>query len=252
MLHRTEGIILKSTPFAEADLIVTILSLEYGLIRVFAKSSRKTTSRFGSSLEPLTYSRIAFWGKENKELPRLTQSDIIRNFQSLRDEMNCLLKLLKMIEFTLKVVPEREKNRNVFNLLLNTLIWIERYLIRQRSESRQETRDNYTNYLNTVSVFYTIRLLDLEGFGPRLNGCARCNRSGTNFYISHGAILCENCASTTDHIKLSPQIINVYETLRKWDISKLERIRLTGPIIRELMGIIDAHTRYTLSIGNSR
>lgn len=230
MLHRTEGIVLKSIPFAEADLIVTFLTLDYGLIKVFAKSPRKTGSRFGSSLEPLTYSRISYWGKENKDLPRLTQSDIIKNFQSLREELECFLDILKIIELTLGIIPEREPHNEVFHLLLNTL---------NKMEGILEDRGQRT----TATLFYTIRLLDLSGFGPRLNGCARCNCSGLNFYISQGSVLCENCASTSDHIRLTPQTVRFYETLRRWDISKIERIRLTEHVARELHRIINAHIR---------
>lgn len=234
MLHRTEGIVLKTIPFAEADLIVTTLTLDYGLIRVFAKSPRKTGSRFGSSLEPFTYSRISFWGKENKDLPRLTQSDIIKNFQCLREELECFLGLLKIIDLTLRVAPEREALPDLFYLLLNTLIEIERYRTNRNGTSQK-------TYLDTITIFYNIHLLDLAGFGPRFNGCARCNREGFNFYISHGSVLCEDCASTSEHIRLTQQVIKVYETLRRWDISKLERIRLTEPIIRQLSNIINAH-----------
>ncbi|MFN3396589.1 MAG: DNA repair protein RecO, partial [Thermodesulfovibrionales bacterium] len=169
MLYRTESIVLKSIPFGEADLIVTLLTLDYGLIKVFAKSPRKTGSRFGSSLEPLTHSRISYWGKENKDLPRLTQSDIMKNFQPLREELDCFLDILKIIELTLGIIPEREPHNEVFHLLLNTLNKVEGIL-----ENRGQWK--------TAILFYTIRLLDLSGFGPRLNGCARCNCSGLNFY----------------------------------------------------------------------
>lgn len=244
MLYRTEGIVLKSMPYAEADLIVIILTLDYGLIKVFAKSPRKTGSRFGSSLEPLTYSRISFWGRENRDLPRLTQSDIIKNFQSLREELDCFLKLLKIIELTLKIVPERETADDLFYLLLNTLLEIERHNTNRNGTS---SKSKQLSYLDTITLFYNIHLLDLSGFGPRLNGCARCNRSGLNFYISHGSVLCENCASASEHIKLSPQIVKVYETLRRWDISKIKRLRLTEPIIRELFNIIDIHAKVIIA-----
>ena len=48
MLRRTEGIVLRTFPFGEADLIVTFLTADFGLIKVFAKSPRKIKSRFGS------------------------------------------------------------------------------------------------------------------------------------------------------------------------------------------------------------
>ena len=50
MLHRTEGIVLKNFPYGEADLFVTYLTPDMGIIKTFAKSPRKTKSRFGSSL----------------------------------------------------------------------------------------------------------------------------------------------------------------------------------------------------------
>ncbi len=58
MLKRTNAIVLKTFPFGEADLIVTHLTYDFGLINTFAKSPRKIKSRFGSSLEPLTCSKI--------------------------------------------------------------------------------------------------------------------------------------------------------------------------------------------------
>ena len=47
MLQRTEGIVLRTTPYGEADLIVTYLTKDHGIIKVFAKSPRKIKSRFG-------------------------------------------------------------------------------------------------------------------------------------------------------------------------------------------------------------
>ncbi len=58
MLKRTEGIVLRTIPFGEADLIVTYLTPDFGIIKLFAKSPRKTKSRFGSSLEPLSLVKV--------------------------------------------------------------------------------------------------------------------------------------------------------------------------------------------------
>ena len=104
MLQRTEGVVLRNIVFGEADLIVTYLTPDFGLLKLFAKSPRKIKSRFGSSLEPLTRTRISFWGKEDTALPRLTQSDIIHPFHLIRDTLNCFLKVLEIIELTIYVV----------------------------------------------------------------------------------------------------------------------------------------------------
>jgi DNA repair protein RecO (recombination protein O) len=235
MLRRSEAIVLRTTPFSEADLIVTILTLEYGLIKAFAKSPRKTKSRFGSSLEPLTYSRLAFWGREDADLPRLTQSDIIIPFQSVRERIGCFFRVTEMVELTLNLLPERETHRDVFHLFLSILGMIE------RADTGDEGAD-------LSDVLYKIRFLDMSGYGPRLEGCARCGGSGYDFYISHGSILCGRCARGMDTpMRLSPGVIRSYETLRRWDLAKVGRIKLSRKMLCELAEMLDTHIRYTIA-----
>ena len=61
MLYKTEGIVLKSMEYQEADKIVTIFTKDYGKITAIAKGVRKTKSKFGSSLEILTHSVFLFY-----------------------------------------------------------------------------------------------------------------------------------------------------------------------------------------------
>lgn len=235
MLHRTEAIVLKTTPFSDADLIVTALTLDYGLVKTFAKSTRKIKSRFGSSLEPLTYSKISFWGREESTLPRLTQSDIIKPFQSIRDRMECFFRVMEMIELTLSLLPEREPNRDCFHLLMSVL-------------NRIETSSSGNDDGVFDTILYKIRFLDMVGYGPRLDGCARCGKSGYNFYISHGAIICGGCAEGMDApMRLSPGVIKLYETLRRWDVSKIDRIKLSWALLSELSEMLDIHIQYTVA-----
>lgn len=234
MLKRTEAIVLKTMPFSEADLIVTSFTRDYGLVKTFAKSTRKTKSRFGSSFEPLTYSRISFWGKEDSALPRITQSDIIKPFQSIRDRIDCFFRVMEIVELTLNLLPEREAHRNVFDLLLSILTIME----------NDDGRDNGL----LKALLYKIRFLDMAGYGPRLDGCARCGRSGYNFYISHGSIICGVCAKGMDTpMRLSPGVVKSYETLRRWDIAKIDRIKLSRALTSELSGMLDTHIQYTVA-----
>ena len=234
MLHRTEAVIFKTTPFSEADLIVTAFTLDYGLVNAFAKSSRKIKSRFGSSLEPLTYAKISFWGREESTLPRLTQSDIIKPFQSLRERSGHFFRVMEIIELTLGLLAEREINRECFHLLITTLNRIEN----GRSENGE--------VFNTI--LYKLRLLDMVGYGPRLEGCARCGTSGYNFYISHGSIICGTCAQGMDSpMRLSLGLIRLYASLRKWDISKIDRIKMTGTLLAELSEVLNSHIQHTIA-----
>lgn len=230
MLHRTEGIVLKTVPFGEADLIVTYLTNEYGLIKTFAKSPRKIKSRFGSSLEPFTHSNIAFWGREDAPLPRLTQADIIHPFSGLRNTLKCFLKVSEMTELTLHFVPERERSSKVFSLFLDTL---------HTAETDCDA--------GLLPLYYKLRLLEIVGYLPRLSGCGRCGRSGQTFYLSHGTVLCEACSDGhRSSLRLSPGMISLYMSLREWASVKLQRLKPSEDLVSGLSKVLDEHIRYIM------
>jgi DNA repair protein RecO (recombination protein O) len=228
MLHRTEGIVLKTTPFGEADLIVTFLTRDCGILKTFAKSPRKIKSRFGSSLEPLTNSRISFWGKEEATLPRLTQSDIIHPFHYIRSTLKRFLNVSEIIELTLNFVPERCASKKVYSLLMNTLHALE--------------CDYETGLLIT---HYKIKLLDNVGFLPKLDSCGRCEKEGDAFYISHGTVLCEKCSTGFEtSFRITTGVVNLFSKLLEWSPSIITRLKPTDVLLSELSALIDEHVKY--------
>ncbi|MDI6801328.1 MAG: DNA repair protein RecO [Thermodesulfovibrionales bacterium] len=251
MLKRTEGIVLKNSLFGEADLIVTYLTRDYGLLKVFAKSPRKIKSRFGSSLEPLTYSRISFIGKEDSNLPRLTQSDILKSFSKLREEYKCFMSIAEILELNLDFLPEREPNPEIFNLLFNMLLKLE-----------AGCNDNL------YYLYYKIKFLELTGYSPKLDVCGRCGiplKNGTaksgglssirysntahhSFYVVHGSIICGKCGSNRDDsIKLSDGTLKFYRSFLKWRLCNISRIKVPKHILSEISCVINSHVKYIFS-----
>ena len=54
-LYSDEAIVLRTHKLAEADRIITLLTRQHGVVRAVAKGVRRTSSRFGSRLEPFTH-----------------------------------------------------------------------------------------------------------------------------------------------------------------------------------------------------
>ncbi|TAN42303.1 MAG: DNA repair protein RecO [Nitrospirae bacterium] len=233
MLNRTEGIVLKSSIFGEADLIVTYLTPDFGLLRVFVKSPRKTKSRFGSSIEPLTYAKIAFWGKEHANLPRLTQSDIVKSFHKLRDDYGGMLNIMELLEMNLHFLIDREPHPAIFRLLLATL-------------SKLEADINNRLYY----LYYKIRFLEISGYSPRLEICGRCGgltegRRHHNFYVSHGSIICRECIGGDDRaVKVTESALKFYKSIFKWQYSTLDRIKAPVHLLTEIQNVINSHISF--------
>lgn len=247
MLYRTEGIVLKTIPFGEADLIVSFLTPDYGLIKTFAKSPLKTKSRFGSSLEPLTHSLIAFWGKEGASLPRLTQADIVHSFQPIRDNMNCFLRISEIIELTFQFLLEREASRKLYSLLLQTLLNIENNLSEFFCTS--SCKKGIAESLKDLSVVhYKVKLLKHLGYAPALDACGKCGKDGDCFFVSQGSILCGDCSRGMDiSVKISKGVAKLYSNLLTWDIKKIKRIQPSNMLLSELSEIMDAHIKYIIA-----
>lgn len=238
MLTRTEGIVLKTQKYGEADLIVTYLTSDRGIIRAFAKSPRKTKSRFGSSLEPLTHSKLSFWGKEQSAMPKITQSDIVNSFYLIRENYHDFVNVSKLAEILIALTPDGMPNKRLFSFLLNTLQFIK--------ASGQEKKD-------ALHLIARIRLLAAVGYAPRLSGCGRCGEKSLEFYPDSGTTLCIKCASNTvgensqPFMRISSPAVHFYTHSIEWPIKISNRLRPNGQTLLEISAVLDRHLDYVLS-----
>ncbi len=234
MLTRTRAIVLRSLESGEADLIVTCLTEDLGLVKGFAKSPRKTGSRFGSSLEPFSFIRISLFGKEGSSLLRITGSDIIEPFQEIREDLRKVSALAPVINLTERLLPEREPEKRSFTLLLLTLKYV---------------RDSRPEYSTILSLFYVVRFLEIHGYSPRLDCCTGCNRDTATYHISQGSLYCSECASQHSDdgsvpLKISQGTKRLYHALLRWNLKSILRIKVSPAILRELAQLLQEHIRY--------
>jgi DNA repair protein RecO (recombination protein O) len=175
-LYKDQGIVLGSVKLAEADKIVTILTQGSGKIRAVAKGIRRTSSKFGARLEPLTHVSVMLY--RGRSLDTVTQAEIINPFRTLRDELALLSAGETMLETADKVAEEHERNVPLFLLLVRGL----------RALDLRPTEPA------AVAEAFLLRLLSLSGFAPSLSACAVCgNTKVGRFSHSQGGTVCENC-----------------------------------------------------------
>ena len=54
-LFRDQGVVLRTYRLGEADRIIVLLTEDHGKVRAVAKGVRRTASKFGARLEPLSH-----------------------------------------------------------------------------------------------------------------------------------------------------------------------------------------------------
>src|SRR5712691_7603201 len=187
-LYRDEGVVLRAIKLGEADRIVTIFTQGNGKIRAVAKGIRKTTSKFGARLEPM--SRVALQCYKGRDLDIVTQAESLDSNRVLREEYSLLTRSVPMLEAVDQVAQDREPNPALYRMLTGAL----------------HTLATTRNPLVTPAFFW--KLLSLEGFHPMLDGCARCGESPdaetadevdgehglVAFDLEQGGTVCRACA----------------------------------------------------------
>jgi len=209
MLYKTEGIVLKSMEYQEADKIVTIFTKDYGKITAIAKGVRKTKSKFGSSLEILTHSVFLFYKGRNIDI--VSQTEILESFFSTSKEVIKFAFAANCVEVVNKLTEEREINIDLFNLLKEVLHYL---------------RESNDPKLLTLSFKW--QTMSILGYRPSLNHCCRCNKSvedqkEMHFNIKEGGLVCNHCIAEDEEGSINVSLYFV-KLLRKILITHLSTI----------------------------
>ncbi|MDP9232994.1 MAG: DNA repair protein RecO [Actinomycetota bacterium] len=174
-LYKDEAIVLKTMKLGEADRIVTLLTREHGKVRAVAKGIRKTKSRFGGRLEPLT--RVDLMLYRGRDLDTITAAQIITSFDDLRTDYSMLASAAALVEAVEKITPDRERSFSVYALLLGGL---------------QALADGKGD---SVVPAFLVKLLSLSGYHPQLTLCAGCGTTIAldGFSPAMGGAVCRLC-----------------------------------------------------------
>src|SRR3989338_4554348 len=118
MLFESQAIVLAGQKLGEADTLVTLLTLDHGLLKGVARDARRMKSRFGSALQPFSYGHAVLFGARTGVLRRVNQVDAIHSFRALREDFDRLTWAAAMANAARALLPEEQPSRETFTLLL--------------------------------------------------------------------------------------------------------------------------------------
>lgn len=178
-LYRDEAVVLRTHKLGEADRIVTLLTRHHGRVRAVAKGVRRTTSKFGSRLEPFTHVDLQL--AEGRNLDVVTQAETRSLFHAgLGTDYDRYTSGTAMLETAERLATEeKEPAVQQFLLLVGGL----------RALSSPDRRPLQ------VLDSYVLRSLSVAGYAPSFEHCAHCGLVGPHrwFNPSMGGVLCTTC-----------------------------------------------------------
>ena len=160
--YKATGINLKSMPLGEADRLVTVLTREFGLIRVVAPGARKQNSKLGGRSGLFVVNELLV--AKGRSLDKITQAETIESYPGLSKELSKLAASQYLAELVLCHALSEQPQEELYALLNEHLRRLE-YLPKPS-----------TDKLKTASVLAHLshgvfHLLALAGVAPQVQVC---------------------------------------------------------------------------------
>jgi DNA repair protein RecO (recombination protein O) len=228
-VYRSKGIVLRSIRYGEADRILDLYTRDAGLVSVIAKGIRRTKSRFGGRLEPL--SCVDFLAYEGRTLDTITQVEVLRSFHGVRENLESLEAAGGMVANVRAFSGGDEADRRVFNLLYHAL-------------DALETR---TGGKTSIEAAFSLKLSILAGYTPRLDACISCEKDPEEaaegdypyFAPSLGGVLCADCRpAAADSFPLPPDAL---VALRNLTVRPIREVAVEKMLEESVRRVVSAH-----------
>jgi DNA repair protein RecO (recombination protein O) len=236
--YRTEAVVLRSFRLGEADRVLHLYTLDRGRVGAVAKGIRKTKSRFGARLEPLSHADVLLH-QGSGELQTVTGVELVRPHHRAREDRYRLGVGLVGAEAMLRLFTEQEQNPRAFQALTRFLDLLDELPPR-------DTRPA----LDPLALSFQLKLLWLSGYLPHLTSCADCgaaDRPLVGYSARAGGAVCRECADGA--LVLSPAGLGAAESLLARPLAEAGDVSMTSRSARDTLAVITAAYEY---FGNFR
>ncbi|MFD5215052.1 DNA repair protein RecO [Microbacterium sp. NPDC058345] len=228
--YRDEAVILRTHKLGEADRIVTMLSRSNGKIRAVAKGVRRTSSKFGSRLEPFMVADVQLY--QGRSLDIVQQAESLGAYGAdIAADYDRFTAASAMVE-TADRLNEAEATVDQYLLLVGGL----------RALSRGE------HAARSILDSYLLRVMALSGWAPALDDCARCGAPGPHaaFGAPLGGLVCAACAPAGSP-RIAPSALALLRALMAGDWQTVDAAPAADTAAAS--GTIAAYAQYHLERG---
>ena len=187
--YRTDAVVLRSFRLGEADRVLHVYTADRGRVGAVAKGVRRTKSRFGGRLEPLSHVELMLH-QGSGELQTVTGADLRSSHHEAREDPYRLAVGLIGAEAMLKLFTEQEANERAFTALTRFLDRLD--AIPSRAPARPA--------LDPLVLSFQLKLLWLSGYMPHLDGCVECGATDglVGYAPAAGGAVCRDCGGGLD------------------------------------------------------
>lgn len=197
MYLTVRALVLRVTPYNDADAILTLLSQNHGKLTVKARGLRRKNSPLVAPCQLLAYCEFTLF--EYRGMYTINEAHSIELFQNLRRDILKLSLGTYFLQVAEVISQEDTPNPELQSLVLNCLYAASKLCVAELQ----------------IKAVFELRCICLAGYTPDLHGCYRCNNSVPDrFNISDGRLECAGCRDPESNGIRLPVSYGVIEAMR--------------------------------------
>lgn len=221
---KVKAIVIENKDYKEKDKIVTLFTLEQGLISVLFKSVKSNNAKLKAAKEMFSFGDYIYVeGKQNTAI----SADVLDSFYDLTKDISKFYVACQIFEIIKTILPFGEADTTLF---INTLKSMK--LLAYENVDLMLLKDKFL-----ITVF--------EEFGYKFT-LGACNVCGENFLnhryinLNHGDITCYNCRSINS-IEITAQQYAALRLLAQTSYEKLLTLKLNNDVLNQVFNILNAN-----------
>ena len=206
----TTAIVLRTVPFSETSLIVTLLTKDFGRVSAMAKGARRLRGPFEGALDLLSVAKVVVIRKRSDALDLLTEAKLHRRFRAGSRDLTRLYAGYAVAEMLRVLTDDDDPQPEIFARTLETLRAIDG-----------------TSDPAIALLFFEVQLMRLLGHQPGFEHCTDCGAvvrdsrshplsTAWNFGFDSGGLVCEACRSRqASYARLAESSVRCWSRLSK-------------------------------------
>ena len=175
------GVVLKTTPLRESDLLVTLYTDTHGRVSAVARGARRSKIRFAGTLSLLVLARYQLGRPPRGDLWSLEGGEMVREWVHLASDVVAVAHASYIAELVGAIVPPETPEPEALEVIIG--LWD---CLAEGGPSPGALRAA------------EMTLLELAGHAVAIDRCAACNSSeldgGAVFDATRGGAICRRCA----------------------------------------------------------
>ena len=151
MLHKTRGIVFKTTDYGESSVVVQVFTEKFGLQSYIVNGAKKPKAKIARNmLQPLHLLDMVVYHKETGNVQRIKEVKNSPQLQSIPYDVIKSSLAMFLNEILYKAVKQQSADENMFDFVFSAIEWL----------------DHQTDGIANFHLLFLIRLTRYLGFYP--------------------------------------------------------------------------------------